>query len=194
LAGFSPLRLREGPGERLTPQRVGPKTLANLQPTRVGKRGARGAKPPGGGYGGCPPTKPKKGRAANSRHPATSGAQNAGKSLANGGGKLGVEGAQAPWQGVWGMCPQNFQRRGEQLTLVTPPRVGPKTLANSQPTRVGKLGVQGAKPPWQGRGGCPPQNQKGASSHPLQPRPRVGPKTLVNPKPTRVGKSFPPQS
>ena len=44
------------------------------------------------------------------------------------------------------MCPQNFQRRGEQLTLTTPLRVGPKTLANPKPTRVGKWESKGAKP------------------------------------------------
>jgi hypothetical protein len=62
--------------------------------------------------------------------------------------------------GLWDVLP-NFQRRGEQLTLTTPPRVGPKTSANPQPTRVGKRGVQGAKPPWRGVvGGVPPQNLK----------------------------------
>jgi len=48
------------------------------------------------------------------------------------------------------MCPQNFQRRGDQLTPVTPPRVGPKPLANPKPTRVGKPGSREAKPPWRG--------------------------------------------
>jgi len=45
------------------------------------------------------------------------------------------------------MCPQNFQRRGEQLTPVTPPRVGPKTLANPKPTRVGKTGGSRGRSP-----------------------------------------------
>jgi len=66
------------------------------------------------------------------------------------------------------MCPQNFQRRGEQPTLATPPRVGPKTLANPKPTRVGKTGGPGgAKPPWRGAvGGVPPRNQKrGRAAH-----------------------------
>jgi hypothetical protein len=41
-----------------------------------------------------------------------------------------------------------------------PPRVGPKTLANPQPTRVGKRGSRGAEPPGGGCGGVPPRNQK----------------------------------
>jgi hypothetical protein len=73
-----------------------------------------------------------------------------------------VEGAQAPSQGAWGMCPQNFERGGELPPLANPPRVGPKTLANPQPTGVGKWGrSRGAKPPWRGAvGGVPPRNQK----------------------------------
>jgi len=54
------------------------------------------------------------------------------------------------------MCPHKTKIRGESPTLATPPRVGPKTLANPKPTGVGKRGVQGAKPPGRGRGGCPP--------------------------------------
>jgi hypothetical protein len=75
--------------------------------------------------------------------------------------KAGVEGAQAPSQGVWGMCPQNFRRRGELPTLAHPPRVGPKTLANPQPAGVGKRGVQGGEAPMAGGlEGVPPRNQK----------------------------------
>ena len=56
------------------------------------------------------------------------------------------------------MCPQNFERGGELPPLATPPRVGPKTLANPQPTRVGKTGARGAKPPMAGGvGGYPPK-------------------------------------
>jgi hypothetical protein len=63
-----------------------------------------------------------------------------------------------------------------------------KTLANLQPTGVGKQVVQGAKPPGRGFGGCAPRILKeGASSPPLVTLPRVGPKTLANPKPTGVG-------
>jgi len=62
-----------------TPPRVGPKTPASPKPTRVGKRGWRGRSPLPGGKGDVPPKFSKKGRAANSYHPATSGTQNAGK-------------------------------------------------------------------------------------------------------------------
>jgi len=88
------------------------------------------------------------------------------------------------------MCPQNFERGGELPPLVTPPRVGPKTLVNPQPTRVGKPGgSRGAKPPWQGVWGMCPQNfERGGELPPLVTPPRVGPKTLANHQPTRVGK------
>ena len=45
-------------------------------------------------------------------------------------------------------------------TIATTPRVGSKTLANPQPTGVGKRGSRGAKPPGRGFGGCPPQIQE----------------------------------
>ncbi len=96
-----------------------------------------------------PPKIQKKGRAAHISNPTTSGAQYAGKHSANGGGQKGVEGAQAPSQGVWGMCPHKFKRGGEPPTLATPPRVGPNTLANPRPTGVGKRGWRGRKPPGQ---------------------------------------------
>jgi hypothetical protein len=64
---------------------------------------------------------------------------------------------------VWEMCPFRpnplapFPAReggkfgGGEVSL----RVGPKTLANPQPTGVGKWGVQGAKLPWRGAVGSP---------------------------------------
>ena len=104
-------------------------------------------------------------------------------------GKTGVQGGKAPWQGVWGMCPQRTLKESELPTLATRPRVGPKTLANPQPTGVGKTGVQGAKPPGRGFGGCAPKNIKGGELPPLATCPRVGPKTLANPQPTMVGKT-----
>ena len=134
----------------------------------------------------CPQNK-KGGRVAHISPPATSGTQDAGKPSANGGGpKGGVQGAQAPSQGVWGMCPQ--KRRGELPTLATPPRVGPNTPANPQPTGVGKRGWRGRKPPPRGFGGCAPKIKKGGELPTLATRPRVGPKTLANPRPTGVGK------
>jgi len=67
----------------------------------------------------------------------------------------GVQGAQAPWRGAWGVSPHEIKRGSEVPTLANPPRVGPNTPANPQPTGVGK-GVQGAQPPGRGRGGCAP--------------------------------------
>ena len=68
-----------------------------------------------------------------------------------------MEGAQAPSLGVWGMCPQNFERGGELPTLATPPRVGAKTPANPKPTGVGKGGGGGASPLPGGLGDVPPE-------------------------------------
>jgi len=65
------------------------------------------------------------------------------------------------------MCPQKFKRRGELPSHATPPRVGPKTLANPKSTRVGKWGVQGGEAPMAGGlGGVSPQNQKGGEQLP----------------------------
>jgi len=133
-----PPKIKTG-GKPLTftrPPRVGPKTLANLKPTGVGKRG-QGAKPPGGGCGGVPftPTEVslfERGR----RRPTLI--------------KAGVEGAQPHPRGSGGCAPKNFKIWGELSALVTPPRVGPNTLANPEPTRVGKRGARGAQPPWRG--------------------------------------------
>ena len=69
---------------------------------------------------------------------------------------MGGGGGAAPSQGVWGMCPQNKKEGGESPTLATPPRVGPKTLANPQLTRVGKWGVQGGEAPMAGGSGDVP--------------------------------------
>jgi hypothetical protein len=142
-----------------------------------------------GGVGGVPPRNFKRGRAAYISNPATSGTQNAGEPSAYEGGKTGVQGGEAPMAGgVGGVPPQNI-KRGRVATLATPPRVGPKTLANPQPTRVGKRGVQGGEAPMAGGvGGVPPRNFKRGRVATLATPPRVGPKTLANPQPTRVGK------
>jgi len=154
--GVSPHKNLKG-GELLTlatPPRVGPKTPASPKPTGVGKRGSRGAKPPGGGSWGVSPHKFKRrGESAHISNPATSGTQNAGEPKANGGGQTGVQGAEPPGGGSWGVSPHKFKRRGEQPALATPPRVGPKTPASPKPTGVGKWEVQGAKPLWRGYGG-----------------------------------------
>ena len=103
--------------------------------------------------------------------------------------KLGVEGAQPPPRGHGGCAPKNIKRGNESPTLATPPRVGAKTLANPEPTGVGKWGVQGGKAPMAGGvGGVPPKTKRGGESPTLATPPRVGPNTLANPKPTRAGK------
>ena len=70
--------------------------------------------------------------------------------------KAGVEGAQPHPRGSGGCAPRT-KKRERVATLATCPRVGPKTLANPKPTRVGKWGVQGGKAPMAGGcGGVPP--------------------------------------
>ena len=54
------------------------------------------------------------------------------------------------------MCPQKLKIGDEQPTPATPPRVGPKTLANPRPTGVGKRGSKGLGPLAGGCGGCAP--------------------------------------
>jgi len=164
------------------PPRVGPKTPANPKPTGWANGGPGGTDPWRGAWGMCPLSDltpcplPCEGRGKiwrGSPHEWDP------KTLANPQptrvGK-GVQGAQAPWQGVWGMCPQRIKIRGELPPFTAPPRVGPKTPANPQPTGVGK-GVQGAQPPGGGRGGCALKNQKrGRVAHSYQPRHEWDPK------------------
>jgi len=76
-------------------------------------------------------------------------------------GKKGVQGAEHPGGGSWGVSPHKTLKGGELPTLATPPRVGPKKLANPKSTGVGKQGVQGGEAPSQGAWGMCPQNQKG---------------------------------
>jgi hypothetical protein len=70
--------------------------------------------------------------------------------------------------GGMGGVPQKQKTGGELSTLAARPRVGPKTLANPKPTRVGK-GVQGAKPPWRGVWGMCPQKPKEGKLLTLKP-------------------------
>jgi hypothetical protein len=81
--------------------------------------------PPGRGFGGCAPKNLKGERVAPISNLAHEWGPKRWRTLSLRGWAKGVEGAQAPSQGVWGMCPQNFQRRSEQPTLATPLRVGP---------------------------------------------------------------------
>jgi len=71
-----------------------------------------------------------------------------------------------PPKGFGGCAPKSIKIGDELPTLTNPPRVGPKTLANPQPTGVGKTGVQGAQAPSQGVWGMCPQKQKEGASRP----------------------------
>ena len=140
-----------------TPPRVGPETLANTQLTRVGKRGVQGGKAPmAGGMGSVPPQIQKRERAAHISNPAASGTQDAGKPSANGGGQTGGSKGRSPLAGGLGDVPPKTLKGGELPTLATPPRGGPKTPANPQPTGVGKTGSQVSEALWGGLWGCPP--------------------------------------
>jgi len=80
LAGFSPLRLGEGPGERLPRHEWDPERRRTLSPRGGQTGGGQGGEAPmAGGVGGVPPQIQKRGRAAHISNPATSGTQNAGK-------------------------------------------------------------------------------------------------------------------
>jgi hypothetical protein len=123
-----------------------------------------GAKPSGKGYGGCPFTPTKVSLFEKGRPSPTIT-------------KAGVEGAQAPSQGAWGMCPQNFKEGASCQLLHTCQEWGPKTLVDPQPTGVGKGGSRGRSLPWQGVWGMSPQNFKeGASYQLLHTRQEWGPK------------------
>jgi len=71
------------------------------------------------GLGGVPPQKQKRERVAHISNPATSGAQNAGKPSAHGGGKTGRPGGETRM--VWGVAPQRNQKREAVATLPTLP-------------------------------------------------------------------------
>ena len=93
---------------------------------------------------------------------------------ANGGSR-----GRSPLAGGMGDVPPKAKGGGELPTLATPPRVGPKTPANPQPTGVGKGGPGGASPLAGGCGGCPPQIQKrervahiSTPTHEWDPKPR----------------------
>jgi hypothetical protein len=135
----------------------------------------------------CPHKTRKRERVAHISNQATSGTQNTGKPSAHGGGQRGARGAKPP-DGGHGGVPQSFKRGGELPTPATPPRVGPKTLADPQLTGVGKRGSRG-RSPLAGAVGVSPQSFKRGGELPTpETRPRAGPKTLANPQPTGVGK------
>jgi hypothetical protein len=102
-----------------------PKRRQTLSPRGRAKGGGpEGEAPSQGDWGMCPHKFKRRGELPTLATPPTSGTQYAGKHSANGGGQKGVDGAQAPSQGVWGMCPHKFKRGGEPPTLATPPTSG----------------------------------------------------------------------
>ena len=140
LWGVSPHKTKRGNElpTLATPPRVGPKTLANPKPARVGKGGPGGRSPMAGGCGGCPPTKPKEGASSPLWKPCHEWGLKRWQTLSPRGWETGGGGGGAPSQGARGMCPQKLKIGDEQPTPAILPRVGPKTLANPKPTRVGK--------------------------------------------------------
>jgi hypothetical protein len=124
--------------------------------------GSRGAKPPWRGLWGVSPHKTKiRGELPTLATPPRVGPNTPANQKPTRVGKTGGPGGHSPpGGGLWGVSPHKTKIRGGLPTLATPPRVGPNTLANPEPTRVGKRGVQGGTAPLAGgRGGCPPQNQ-----------------------------------
>jgi hypothetical protein len=69
----------------------------------------------GGKFGRVLPS--TSGRGRGEANPATSGTQAAGESEAHEGGGNGGPGGEAPWQGVWGMCPQELKLGANSLPL-----------------------------------------------------------------------------
>jgi len=115
--------------------------------------------PPPRGFGGCAPKSIKIGdELPTLTNPPRVGPNTLANPQPTGvGTKRGSRGRSPHGRGSWGVSPHKFKRGGEAPTLTTPPRVGPRTLANIQPTGVGKRGSRGAKPPWRGGcGGCAP--------------------------------------
>jgi hypothetical protein len=147
------------------------------------KGGPRGVSPLAGGLGGVPSDltpwplslrgkgKIGEGKGGGEANPATSGALNAGEPSAHEGGQIGgSRGAKPPWRGaVGGVPPHKFQKGGEQLTPATKQRVGPRTLANPQPTGVGNGGGGGAAPSQGVWGMCPQNKKRGRIAHISQP-------------------------
>jgi hypothetical protein len=61
-------------------------------------------------------------------------------------GQNGGPGGLPPGRGLWGVSPHKTLKGDGCPPLPTRPRVGPKTLANPQPTGVGKGGPGGQSP------------------------------------------------
>jgi len=109
----------------------------------------------------------------------------------------GYRGAKPPWRGAVGGAPPQNLKGGELPALATPPRVGPKTPANPQPTGVGKTGGPGGASPHGGGLGDVPFRPNPLPPFPHREGGKFGgfpfsaserDKTLASPKPTMVGK------
>jgi len=137
----------------------------------------KGRKPPPRGSGGCAPKIFKEGASSQLLPPRHEWGPRRRQTLSPRGWTNGGPGGRSPHGGgLWGVSPHETKIRGEQPSLATRPRVGPKTQANPEPTRVGK-GVEGAQPPPRGSGGCAPKIFKeGANSQLLPPRHEWDPK------------------
>ena len=146
-------------GALFTPTKVSLFEKGRPSPTLI-KAGVEGAKPHGGGSGGCPPTKPKEGARCPPLQPRHEWGPSHWRTLSLRGRAKGVQGGEAPMAGGLGGVPHKFKRGSELTTIATPPRVGPKTLANPQPAGVGK-GGPGGLPPGRGCGGCAPRTKGG---------------------------------
>ena len=107
LAGFSPPRLREGPGERLPHHEWDPERRRTLS-QRGWAKGAQGAKPPGGGMGDVPPRNLKRGRAATPATPLRVGPKTLANPKPTRAGKMGSRGAKPPGGELWGVCPSDL--------------------------------------------------------------------------------------
>jgi hypothetical protein len=128
------------------------------------------------------------GEAPTLTNPATSGAQNAGKPSAYGGGKMGGPGGRSPHGRGPGGCAPKIKKEGASCHISNPATSGTQNAGKPKANEGGQMGVQGAKPPWRGLWGVSPHKFKRGGEAPTLTNPlRVGPRTLANPKPTGVG-------
>jgi hypothetical protein len=160
--------------------------------------GSRGRKPPGRGFWGVSPQNKKRGELPTLATPPRVGPNTLANPKPTGVGKWGVQGAQAPWQGVLGGVPPEPKKMGVQggkrvAHLSNPATSGAQAAGKPKANGGGKMwGSRGRKPPGRGFGGCPPRTKRGGELPTLATPPRVGPNTLANPKPTGVGKPASP--
>ncbi len=185
MAGFSPLRLGEGPGERLTPQHAG-KPPAH----EGGQRGVHWGKAPmAGGLGDVPPKTSKGGELPTLTNPPRVGPKTPANPQPTRAGKRGVQGGVAPWRGLWG-CPPQTQKRERVAHISNPAASGTQDAGKPSAYGGGQGGAQGGEAPMAGGlGDVPPKTSKGGELPTLATSPRVGPKTPANPQPTGVGKT-----